>query len=65
MLISGTHLQAHLLYCMMVDYKEGMNQLQISVPVSKALNNLLVFFTVFNIVKNAGDFLEVRLTISF
>ncbi|XP_052676453.1 peroxisomal acyl-coenzyme A oxidase 1-like isoform X2 [Crassostrea angulata] len=52
--------RAHLLYCMMVDYKEGMNQLQISVPVSKALNNLLVFFTVFNIVKNAGDFLETE-----
>mgnify|MGYP003692204921 CR=1 FL=1 len=50
-----------MMYVMVVDYREAMNQLQTTLPVSNALNNLQIFFTVFNVVKNAGDFLEVRL----
>ena len=51
-----------MMYVMVIDYREAMNQLQTTLPVSNALNNLQIFFTVFNVVKNSGDFLEVRLT---
>lgn len=50
-----------MMYVMVIDYREAMNQLQTTLPVFNALNNLQIFFTVFNVVKNAGDFLEVRL----
>nr|XP_022297816.1 peroxisomal acyl-coenzyme A oxidase 1-like [Crassostrea virginica] len=52
--------QAHMMYVMVIDYREAMNQLQTTLPVSNALNNLQIFFTVFNVVKNAGDFLETE-----
>ena len=61
MYLCDFYLQAHMMYVMVVDYREAMNQLQTTLPVSNALNNLQIFFTVFNVVKNAGDFLEVRL----
>ncbi|XP_062607269.1 peroxisomal acyl-coenzyme A oxidase 1-like [Saccostrea cucullata] len=52
--------KAHIMYCMVKDYKESMSQLQTSLSVSNALHNLNIFFTVFNMVKNAGDFLETE-----
>jgi hypothetical protein len=47
---------------MVKDCNEGMSQLQTSLPVANALHNLQVFFNVFNIIKNGGDFLEVSVT---
>ncbi|XP_048740597.2 peroxisomal acyl-coenzyme A oxidase 1-like isoform X2 [Ostrea edulis] len=52
--------KAHMMYCMIKDYNESMSQLQTSLPVANALHYLQVFFSVFNLIKNGGDFLETE-----
>lgn len=52
-----------MMYCMIKDYNESMSQLQTSLPVANALHYLQVFFSVFNLIKNGGDFLEVNVII--